>query len=358
MAVRTHNPLAVGSSPTRPTTCRNGARVARTPLAKQGIRPCRFWSNLENMFNEDHVNDVLLRDWELHLKALKRSPSTIETYLRSVREVVASLRRLGHSGDITQVTHRDLETVFVEMQGKPNQRTGKPITDSYVAKHYRQAQQCWRWLAEIEEEIEYNPFAKLKPPKVDLSEGAPIIPDTHITSLLGCCKGNDFMARRNTAIVRGFMDTGVRSGGLASMTREGMNYDHNTALVRLKGGNLLAVPFGAKTAESFRRYERVRGKHPFAASPMFWLGPKGPLNPGALNQLMNRLTAEAGLDHINPHMWRHTFAHNWLLHGGNESDLMRLMGWKSRAMLERYARSAALERARLAHQKAALGDRL
>jgi integrase len=46
------------------------------------------------------------------------------------------------------------------------------------------------------------------------------------------------------------------------------------------------------------------------------------------------------------HQLRHTFAHEWLAQGGNETDLMRLAGWKSRAMLQRYGASAADAHAR------------
>ena len=73
-------------------------------------------------------------------------------------------------------------------------------------------------------------------------------------------------------------------------------------------------------------------------------------------QIIKKRAMKAGLDGIHPHMFRHWFAHNWLVQGGQESDLMALAGWQSRTMLTRYAASRAQERAREAHKRLAPGD--
>ncbi len=68
-------------------------------------------------------------------------------------------------------------------------------------------------------------------------------------------------------------------------------------------------------------------------------------------QMIYRRGQQAGLEHLHPHMFRHSFAQSWLRNGGNEHELMKLAGWEGLAMVKRYTDATAAERAREAHKR-------
>jgi site-specific recombinase XerD len=110
-------------------------------------------------------------------------------------------------------------------------------------------------------------------------------------------------------------------------------------LVLGKGRRERALPFGRRAGEALDRYLRARARHKDAELPWLWLGLKGRLTEWGLVQMLRRRGVQAGLPGLHPHQLRHTFAHEWLVQGGAETDLMQIAGWKSRTMLQRTARA-------------------
>ncbi len=211
-----------------------------------------------------------------------------------------------------------------------------------------------------EEEIDTDPMARMKPPIVP-EIPVEVLTDSQLRALLKACTGKDFRSRRDTAIVRLFADTGLRLGELSALSINHLDLDTNVASVRRKGRKPGIAPFGSKTAIALDRYLRARAAHRGGeASRALWLADKGgrPMTSSGIARLLRNRGEQAGISGLHPHQIRHTTVHVWFDNGGSEGDAMRLFGWKSRQMLHRYAASAADARARDAHLRLALGDRI
>lgn len=289
------------------------------------------------------VNGGLVESWTLSLHG--KAPRTVRHYLDEVWRFAGWLadhnRPAAAAGDLLAVERKDIEAWLMA------QRTAG-LSQATMRNRWVALRNLYGW-AVAEEEIERSPLDRVVVAKAN-TPAPDVLTDDDLKLLLKVCAGSDFYARRDLALIRFMLATGLRVSETVDLALGDIDLVNRIALVRHgKGDKARAVRFDSATAAALDRYKRVRARHAYAALPWLWIGYRGRMTRKGVPAMLNKRSGEAGIRHVHPHQLRHTWADRWLRAGGNEGDLQRLGGWESAEIMRRYGEARAVDRALAAY---------
>ena len=312
----------------------------------------------------------MLTSWTLALESANRSAYTITDYLATGRLFCTYAEYHSMPDRVEGVQAEHIRSFLVACLQGCKDDDGEPcgcgvtkVAPATADKHFRNLKACFNWLISEGERTSAHPMVNVARPTVP-DVPTEVFSDDELKALLKECSGTTLEDRRDIAIIRIFIDTGMRVSGLAGLRYSADHEKTDVMLsprpllrIRKKGGDITVIPIGKKAARDLDRYIRARERHPEADSEWLWLGRRGRLQKSGIQQMLKRRGKRAGVSNVHPHRFRHTFADDWLEGGGNESDLMEIAGWNSWSMVRRYGRAAANRRAQQAHARLSPGDR-
>lgn len=276
------------------------------------------------------------------------SQHTIDDYRITLARFVA------YTSDppITAVRHHDVQRFLQHLE-----------TDLHLGKKTRS--NAWTALsslftwAEVEFDMKHPMRGRVQRPHASRPEIVPYTQD-EVRALLAACdtfqaynpqagshveaERHELLAIRDQAIVRILLDCGLRRAELVTLDVADYNARTGQLVIRHgKGDKPRTVIIGKRTRAALARYLARRGpvtpRDPLIAN--YHDGTR--LLGDAIRQLLDRLGQRAGVPHVYPHRFRHTFAIEFLRNGGTELALQAILGHERRDTIRIYARLADVD---------------
>lgn len=183
---------------------------------------------------------ILVRSFELSLRATNKSPKTIKSYCDTAKGLCLFLAGNGMPTDVRRLTREHIETYIADQVDRFRPKTAQI--------RFGDVQQFFRWAVE-EREMDNSPMDHMKRPYVP-EEPPPVLTGEQLRALLKTCSGRGFEDRRDAAIIRLFADAGMRVAELTGLSLEDVDLDVKVAYVIGKGRRPRPCPFGDRTAQA------------------------------------------------------------------------------------------------------------
>ena len=204
--------------------------------------------------------------------------------------------------------------------------------------NYRRALSVFASWAYRRKLLDENPFDVLPKARKPRHERPSVFTSEQLAAIFHEAKKGP-QGKRNIALLMLLLDTGIRIGEAANVELHDIDWDAKTMRVTGKTGER-EVPFSGRTSYVLRTYLNRHRRAPLGEKHLFVTNQGRAHEAKQLSLAVRRVVKRAGVEgpKLGPHTFRHTFAHLYLLSGGDSLSLMRLLGHTTTFMTSQYTR--------------------
>jgi integrase/recombinase XerD len=291
----------------------------------------------------------LIDDYLLCCSTEGKSRKTIEFYSANLKRFNRFLAKLPAALPISELGPPEARSFLSYLQNDAKRWEDNPcvVAGGHLSAHSvhgyaRTLKAFWSWLF-AEGYLSENRMTKLKLPKVPKKVVATFTTE-QIQRLFGVINLRASSGFRDYVMILVLLDTGIRLSELINIDRSSIEFEQSCFRVTGKGSKERIVPFGIQVKRALLKYiTQVRPEPYCAGLNLLFLTDKGwPLMPRAVQSMISRLGEKATIHGVrcSPHTFRHTFARQYLMNGGDVFSLQRILGHSSLEMVKIYVNLA------------------
>ncbi|MCL2387540.1 MAG: tyrosine-type recombinase/integrase [Defluviitaleaceae bacterium] len=243
---------------------------------------------------------------------------------------------------ISELTLFQVQSYQLYIDSKPAERGGNEKLTKRSVQTYMRHIKAFLTYCHSEEFIVIPLHKKIKLPKAERPT-IEILTDDEISTILSTFTKSE-TGLRNRALICLLLDCGLRLSEATGIETENINFEKGYMKVLGKGRKERIIPVGLKVRRLMLAYvnKRRAADAPEDDKYFFLNKYRKPVSDGCIGTLMGRLKKRTGIARLHAHLFRHTFATNFLVNGlGDVYELSRILGHSEMKVTEMYLQLAS-----------------
>lgn len=252
------------------------------------------------------------------------SPATIDTYCNTLR----NFHKYCVKNEIVNVEDVKAKDVKGYLRYCQKVRKNNPVSINHKLRNLRM---FFNYIIEIDA-IEENPAKQINKIKEDVKIDT--FTEYHVKQMLGYFRrlkyrDKNFWSYRGYTIIVTLLGTGVRLGELCNLKWKDIDLINHTMTVFGKKRKMRSIPLTTKLVKELSEYQ-IFCKQFFGnlSEYVFTTRENTRMTSSAVQNVFKRLKNVMNFKDVrlSAHTFRHTFAKNWILSGGDVFSLQRMLG--------------------------------